>query len=39
MSQHQATCFVAERIKNYGYEETKEVNTEKMKTNKIIAHH
>lgn len=39
MSQHQATCFVAERIKNYKYEETKEENTEKMKTNKIIAHH
>jgi hypothetical protein len=39
MSQHQATCFVAERIKNYKYEETREENTEKMKTNKIIAHH
>jgi hypothetical protein len=39
MSQHQATCFVAERIKNYKYEETKEVNTEKMKTNQIYAHH
>ena len=39
MSQHQATCFIAELIKNYKYEETKEENTEKMKTNKIIAHH
>lgn len=39
MSQHEAQCFVANRIKNYKYEETKEENTEKMKTNKIIAHH
>ena len=39
MSQHEATCFFAERLKNYKYEETKEENTEKMKTNKIIAHH
>lgn len=39
MSQHEATCFVGERLKNYKYEETKEANTDKMKTNQIIAHH